>query len=219
MTKGKRLELYARPSCELGYDYHFSVISAHHYVPQGRRRIFIAGFRRGLGIWGEFKFPAPPSRRMYSLPDILDPGVCGKYTLTDPMWEYLQAYKTKHSLAGNGFGFSLVKVCAMSITRTLSARYGKDGSEILIDQPPANPRRLSPRECARLMGFPDSFAIPVSDTQAYKQFGNSVVVPVVKAIADQMILLLSGNSADGWAVWGDQSDSRAGVEPGQLALL
>jgi DNA (cytosine-5)-methyltransferase 1 len=102
--------------------------------------------------------------------------------LTDNLWLYLQNYKKKHQAAGNGFGFGLVT--PDSVTRTLSARYYKDGSEILFSQGARkNPRRLTPRECARLMGFPDSFKIPVSDTRAYKQFGNSVVVPVMKAVA------------------------------------
>ena len=108
-----------------------------------------------------------------------------KYTLTDNLWSYLQSYKKKHQEAGNGFGFGLVT--KDSVTRTLSARYYKDGSEILLSQgSKKNPRRLTPRECARLMGFPDTFKIPVSDTRAYKQFGNSVVVPVMEAVAKSM---------------------------------
>jgi DNA (cytosine-5)-methyltransferase 1 len=105
-----------------------------------------------------------------------------KYTLTPKLWSYLQAYAAKHRAAGNGFGFGLVY--PDSVTRTLSARYYKDGSEILLWQEKnKRPRRLTPRECARLMGFPDTFRIPVSDTQAYRQFGNSVVVPVMKEVA------------------------------------
>src|SRR5205807_6350619 len=104
-----------------------------------------------------------------------------KYTLTDHLWSYLQNYAKKHQAAGNGFGYGLFT--ASDVARTLSARYYKDGSEVLIAQKRRNPRRLTPRECARLMGFPDNFKIPVSDTQAYKQFGNSVVVPLVTAIA------------------------------------
>ena len=108
-----------------------------------------------------------------------------KYTLTDGLWTYLQNYKKKHQEAGNGFGFGLVT--PESVTRTLSARYYKDGSEILFSQGATkNPRRLTPRECARLMGFPDTFKIPVSDTRAYKQFGNSVIVPVMDAVARAM---------------------------------
>ena len=108
--------------------------------------------------------------------------VSAKYTLTDHLWNYLQRYAEKHRALGNGFGFGLVG--PKDVARTLSARYYKDGSEILVSQgTKKNPRRLTPRECARLMGFPDSYKIPVSDTQAYKQFGNSVVVPVVSAVA------------------------------------
>ena len=109
-----------------------------------------------------------------------------KYTLTDHLWQYLQDYAEKHRAAGNGFGFGLFT--GKDVARTLSARYHKDGSEILISQgPQKNPRRLSPRECARLMGFPSDFKIPVSDTQAYRQFGNSVVVPVVERIARKVV--------------------------------
>ena len=104
-----------------------------------------------------------------------------KYTLSDKLWSYLQNYKKKHQAKGNGFGFGLVDLDGVS--RTLSARYYKDGSEILIDQEGENPRRLTPRECARLQGFPDDFIIPVSDNQAYKQFGNSVAVPLISAVA------------------------------------
>jgi DNA (cytosine-5)-methyltransferase 1 len=111
--------------------------------------------------------------------------VHAKYVLSDKLWAYLQAYAEKHRKAGNGFGFGLVD--KNSVARTLSARYYKDGSEILISRGKGkNPRRLTPRECARLMGFSDSFKIPVSDTQAYKQFGNSVVVPVIRAVAQMM---------------------------------
>ncbi|MEQ1936167.1 MAG: DNA cytosine methyltransferase, partial [Fimbriimonadaceae bacterium] len=105
-----------------------------------------------------------------------------KYTLTPKLWRYLQDYAKKHQEKGNGFGFGLVG--PGDVSRTLSARYYKDGSEILIDQGMGkNPRRLTPRECARLMGYPDDFQIPVSDTQAYKQFGNSVAVPVFREVA------------------------------------
>lgn len=115
-----------------------------------------------------------------------------KYTLSDKLWTYLQNYAAKHKAAGNGFGFGLV--FPNSIARTLSARYYKDGSEILVWQGEgSNPRRLTPRECARLMGFPDSFRIPVSDTRAYKQFGNSVVVDVMRHVANMMKSALESN--------------------------
>lgn len=117
-----------------------------------------------------------------------------KYTLTDKLWRYLQDYAAKHAKKGNGFGCSVVG--PENHSRTLSARYYKDGSEILIKEAPnqrRNPRRVTPRECARLMGFPDTFMIPVSDTQAYRQFGNSVVVPVVRAIGEAMTACMRGN--------------------------
>ena len=117
--------------------------------------------------------------------DILEHNVDQRYTLTDHLWQYLQDYAAKHKAKGNGFGFGMADL--NGITRTLSARYYKDGSEILIPQDGKNPRRLTPRECARLQGYGDDFMIPVSDTQAYKQFGNSVVVPLVTAIAEKMV--------------------------------
>ena len=166
---------------DLGYDVHDTVIDARLLVPQHRERIFIAGFREPIA----FKFPDIKNLRP-QLKDILENEVDPKYTLTNHLWNYLQDYAEKHRKKGNGFGYGLTKLD--STTRTLSARYYKDGSEILIPQgEEKNPRRLTPRECARLMGFPDSFMIPVSDTQAYKQFGNSVVVPVVEKIAEVIV--------------------------------
>ena len=112
-----------------------------------------------------------------ALKDILSTGpVDPRYTLSHKLWKYLREYKEKHLKKGNGFGYGLFG--SSDVARTLSARYYKDGSEILIRQDNQNPRRLTPRECARLMGFPDTFVIPVSDTQAYRQFGNSVVAPL-----------------------------------------
>jgi DNA (cytosine-5)-methyltransferase 1 len=123
------------------------------------------------------------------LASILDSEVPAKYTLSTHLWKYLQNYAKKHQAAGNGFGFSLFT--GEDVARTLSARYHKDGSEILISRGRGkNPRRLTPRECARLMGFPPSFEIPVSDTQAYRQFGNSVVVPVVERVAKRVAAAL-----------------------------
>ena len=117
--------------------------------------------------------------------DFVNKQVLEKYTLTDGLWQYLQDYASKHRSMGNGFGFGLVT--GNDIARTLSARYYKDGSEILIYQGEhKNPRRLTPRECARLMGYPDDYVIPVSDTRAYKQFGNSVVVPLFRALAESI---------------------------------
>lgn len=169
---------------ELGYSVSWKVIDAGAVVPQHRERVYIVGFR----IPTPFKFPELPVSRQ-SLASILEPSPDPKYTLTPHLWQYLQDYADKHRAAGNGFGFGRVDPTDPSVTtRTLSARYYKDGSEILISQGEgATPRRLTPRECARLMGFPDDYRIVVSDTRAYKQFGNSVVVPVVEAIAKEMV--------------------------------
>lgn len=181
---------------ELGYDVHYKVIDGQHFTPQHRERIIIVGFRdKNDFSWDKLKLPSNGPRLSSILhtqdgsEKIEEPYTLGdkgkinpKYTLTENLWAYLQAYKEKHSAAGNGFGFGLVT--GDSVTRTLSARYYKDGSEILVSQGSRKrPRRLTPRECARLMGYPDSFKIPVSDTQAYRQFGNSVVVPVVTEVA------------------------------------
>jgi DNA (cytosine-5)-methyltransferase 1 len=168
---------------ELDYDVYYSIIDAQLLVPQHRERIFIVGFREPT----EFKFPEIKNTQP-KLKDILEEQTDDKYTLTDHLWEYLQAYKKKHERMGNGFGYSLID--KEGISRTLSARYYKDGSEILIPQVGKNPRRLTPRECARLMGFPDSYKITVSDTQAYKQFGNSVVVPIVSEVAKAILQCL-----------------------------
>jgi len=161
----------------LGYHMHWQIIDAKCVVPQHRERIFIVGFKPAR----PFEFPSYP-RSGPTLESILEKEVDPKYTLTDHLWNYLQEYARKHKAAGNGFGFGLAQ--RDGVSRTLSARYHKDGSEILVSQgKQQNPRRLTPRECARLMGYPESFVIPVSDTQAYRQFGNSVVVPVVERIA------------------------------------
>jgi DNA (cytosine-5)-methyltransferase 1 len=182
---------------ELGYHVWFKVIDAQHFVPQHRERIVIVGFRDPVPFsWDDLALPEKGAIR---LRDILHPEdgsesaeepyttgplarVHEKYTLTDKLWKYLQDYSDKHKAKGNGFGFGLVT--PDNISRTLSARYYKDGSEILVSQGKGkNPRRLTPRECARLMGYDDGFRIPVSDTQAYKQFGNSVAVPVFREVA------------------------------------
>ncbi len=174
---------------ELGYHIECKVIDAKRWVPQHRERIFIVGFRDDVGFeWpDEALWPSPGVVKLGSILHEKEGCVHPKYTLSDNLWTYLQGYRKKHEAKGNGFGFTLVG--PNDTTRTLSARYHKDGSEILIDQGPRkNPRRLTPRECARLMGYGDSFVIPenVSDTQLYRQFGNSVVVPVVDAVARAM---------------------------------
>jgi DNA (cytosine-5)-methyltransferase 1 len=172
---------------ELGYEVHYRVIDSRPWVPQRRERIFIVGFRNPSRF--DFNDLVIPSTRpklgsILEKHDDVDP----KYTLTSHLWNYLKEYKKKHAAKGNGFGYSLFG--PNDVARTLSARYFKDGSEVLIAQPGKRPRRLTPRECARLMGFEHvdgrEFAIPVSDTQAYRQFGNAVVVPVVKAVANLM---------------------------------
>lgn len=170
---------------ELGYRLSWKVIDAASLVPQHRERVFMVGFRDAIG----FEFPTLPTHGPV-LRTILQAKVPPKYTLSDKLWTYLQAYAEKHRAAGNGFGFGLADYDRA--TRTLSARYHKDGSEILIPQRGQNPRRLTPRECARLMGFPEEFQIVASDTQAYRQFGNSVAVPVVAAIGDAMLHALQG---------------------------
>lgn len=170
---------------ELGYEVHYKVIDGRHFVPQHRERVIIVGFRERAGFtWEDLKLPKPTAR----MGDILqaDEQVDPKYTLTPKLWSYLKGYAAKHKAAGNGFGYGLVT--KDSVARTLSARYYKDGSEILVSQGPRKrPRRLTPKECALLMGFPPGFRITVSDTQAYKQFGNSVVVPVIAEVARIMI--------------------------------
>jgi DNA (cytosine-5)-methyltransferase 1 len=185
---------------ELGYHIQHRVISSEGFVPQKRERVFIVGFRDKT----EFDFSSlviPKAGTGPKLGSIFQSHneVDSKYTLTQHLWDYLQRYKEKHAAAGNGFGFGLVG--PDDVARTLSARYYKDGSEILVRQENTRPRRLTPRECARLMGFdaPDGsdFVIPVSDTQAYRQFGNSVVVPVVKAVAGHMVGALRTALADG----------------------
>ena len=169
---------------ELKYNIHFKVIDAKSVVPQHRERIYIVGFKDAR----HFDFPEFPKVGP-TLGKILSPRVSSKYTISTHLYNYLKAYAEKHRAAGNGFGYS--EFTRKDVARTLSARYHKDGSEILIKQNNnSNPRRLTPRECARLMGFDDDFKIPVSDTQAYRQFGNSVVVPVVEEIAKNMITSL-----------------------------
>jgi DNA (cytosine-5)-methyltransferase 1 len=168
-------------TAELGYHVQYKIIDARQWVPQHRERIYLVGFREPRA----FTFPVVPSPGP-RLSTILEKKVDPKYTLTDKLWKYLQNYAAKHASKGNGFGCSVFD--GADVARTLSARYHKDGSEILISQGKSkNPRRLTPRECARLMGYPDSYKIPVSDTQAYRQFGNSVVVPVVTALAKAVI--------------------------------
>jgi DNA (cytosine-5)-methyltransferase 1 len=185
---GRTFEVIRRTLEEnLGYRIECRVISSEPWVPQKRERIFIAGFREDVGFsFDAFDSVIPPTAEWPKLSSILQSHneIDSKYTLTPKLWQYLQDYRSKHEKAGNGFGYSLFG--PDDVARTLSARYHKDGSEILIEQKGTRPRRLTPVECARLMGFERGeqvWNIPVSDTQAYRQFGNAVAVPVVEAIA------------------------------------
>lgn len=192
---GRTFAVINRTLNDLGYAVESRVVSSAPWVPQARRRIYIVGLRRGPKFdFDRVEIPdtSPTLRSILHPQDGSELAeapytegpqarVADKYTLTPNLWTYLQAYARKHRAAGHGFGFGLNG--PDDVSRTLSARYYKDGSEILIAQQGSIPRRLTPRECARLMGFDDSFKIPVSDSQAYKQFGNSVVVPVVGAVA------------------------------------
>ena len=205
--KGRTFKIISSTLDELGYDVEYRIINAKGFVPQNRERIFMVGFRKDLRSGYDFKLlDIPAADAGPRLGTILHPEdgtepaeppytegalarVSEKYILTPKLWNYLRDYADKHKAKGNGFGYGLVTPLGTAIT--LSARYYKDGSEILVDRPDGFPRRLTPRECSRLMGF-DSFGesrfvIPVSDTQAYKQFGNAVVVPVVEAIAKHML--------------------------------
>lgn len=201
---------------ELGYQVGAKVIDARSFVPQHRERIFIVGFRDQNGFtFDDLILPDP--KKGPRLSSVLHPEdgsepvdefhksyidaktgkVSSKYTLSDHLWRYLQDYAAKHRKKGNGFGFGLVG--PEDVARTLSARYYKDGSEILVKRKGKAPRRLTPRECSRLMGFDEPngpFRIPVSDTQAYKQFGNAVVVPVVKAVAQHMRPWITGEAQE-----------------------
>lgn len=168
---------------ELGYSIYTRVMDGRHFVPQHRERVLLVGFREPTRFdWASVPLPDPA--RAPRLRTVLQDESDAKYVLSDKLWNYLQAYAEKHRAKGNGFGCSVVG--PDDIARTLSARYYKDGSEILVCRGNGNPRRLTPRECARLMGYPDSFQIPVSDTRAYKQFGNSVVVPLIRHVAGLM---------------------------------
>ncbi len=186
--KGRTFEVIFNTLDKLGYSVHFRVLDGQHFVPQHRERIIIVGFNRQIFKGNEnFNFPILPKPKKI-IRDILEENPDTKYTLSDKLWDYLQNYAAKHKAKGNGFGFGLTDLDGIS--RTISARYYKDGSEILIPQEGINPRRLTPRECARLQGFPDDFIIPVSDNQAYRQFGNSVVSPLMHAVAKQVVKVI-----------------------------
>jgi DNA (cytosine-5)-methyltransferase 1 len=183
--KGNTFKVIRNTLTELGYSIHYQVLDSKFYVPQHRERIIVVGFRQDVFEGNEnFQFPKMANSKP-AIKDILEKEVDSKYTLSDKLWLFLQNYAAKHKAAGNGFGFGLTDLDGIS--RTISARYYKDGSEILIPQKGKNPRRLTPRECARLQGFPDNFVIPVSDNQSYRQFGNSVTVPLIQAVGKQLV--------------------------------
>jgi DNA (cytosine-5)-methyltransferase 1 len=191
--KGRTLETIKAHLEDLRYDVKCEILRAADFgLPQNRERLFIVGFNKDelpKCYWKNFIFPAPPNTRT-RVGDILEAVVDEKYTISDKLYKGHIRRKQEHAEKGNGFGFSLFTEDS-PYTNTISARYYKDGSEILIDRGQGgNPRRLTPRECARLQGFPEKFIIPVSDTQSYKQFGNSVAVPVVAAVAQEMIAFM-----------------------------
>lgn len=197
---GRTFRVIAETLDALGYDWTHRVLNASEVVPQNRERIFFVGYRQDLHVSPEVPDLVSTGARVRDiLHEHVDDGQLpthrwdrvpedglSRYTLSDRLWQYLQDYAAKHARRGNGFGFGLVDDLD-GTTRTLSARYHKDGSEILIPQKGRNPRRLTPRECARLQGFPDSFHLVCSDTQCYRQFGNSVAVPVIEAIAARVL--------------------------------
>ncbi len=185
--RGNTFKVITETLEELDYSIHYAVLDGKSFVPQHRERIMIVGYDKKLYKGKEqFEFPELGDP-VNCIADILEDDVPAKYTLSDKLWGYLQNYAEKHKVKGNGFGYGLVDMDG--ITRTLSARYYKDGSEILIPQGEGkNPRRLTPRECARLMGYPDEYIIStVSEVQAYRQCGNSVIVPLITAVSENLV--------------------------------
>ncbi|WP_390602457.1 DNA (cytosine-5-)-methyltransferase, partial [Staphylococcus pseudintermedius] len=188
--KGKTYSTIEKTLIDLDYAVYPLLLKAKDFgVPQNRERIYIVGFdKRRIKKWRDYIPPKPPKSQTL-LGKILEKNVDEKYTISDKLWSGHKRRKAEHKLKGNGFGFTLYNG-ESPYTNTLSARYYKDGSEILIEQLEKNPRKITPREASRLQGFPEKFIIPVSDTQAYKQFGNSVCVPVVQAVAKSITNLL-----------------------------
>lgn len=191
--KGKTFKVIENILKELDYAVFNILFKAKDFgVPQNRERIYIVGFdKRQVTNYQNFTFPTPPMTET-RLGDILEKNVSDKYTISNKLWEGHQRRKAEHKKNGNGFGYSLFNEDS-PYSNTISARYYKDGSEILIEQKGKNPRKLTPREASRLQGFPKNFIIPVSDTQAYKQFGNSVAVPVINAIAKEILAVLDAH--------------------------
>ena len=183
--KGRTYKTVVNTLQEIGYNIHTEVLNAKNFgIPQNRERIYIVGFLENL----DFKFPTPLFKYT-KLGNILDNEVDSKYTISDKLWAGHKRRKEEHKKKGNGFGYSLFNNDS-KYTSTISARYYKDGSEILIEQKNQNPRKLTPREASRLQGFPESFKIASSDVQSYKQFGNSVAIPVIEAIAKEITIAL-----------------------------
>ena len=188
--KGHTIEVIKNTLADLGYHVEILMYSAKDFgVPQHRERVYLVGFLKDkVPNYDAFEAPVPPCTSV-SVGDILEKDTDEKYTISDALWAGHQRRRRKNIAKGNGFGFGLVDA-ESPYTNTIPARYYKDGKEILVRQEGKNPRKLTPRECARLQGFPENYIIPVSDTQAYKQFGNSVAVPVIHAIADNMLKVL-----------------------------
>lgn len=189
--KGNTWAVIQNEITALNYEVFYQIMDGKNYVPQHRQRIFIVAFDKNIYPSIDFNFPIAPEKRLYELKDIIENKVDDKYTLTKKLWTYLYNRKLEQQDKGNGFGYGLFNPKQDLYTRTISARYYKDGSEVLIEQNGSFPRRLTPRECARLQGFPETYKIVVSDMQAYKQFGNSVVVPIVKAVAESILSTIS----------------------------
>jgi DNA (cytosine-5)-methyltransferase 1 len=194
---GRTLKVIARTLNKLGYETHHQILNAKDFgLPQNRRRIYIVGLRNANGEIdpnNRFSFPIPP-KTPTRVGDIFESEVDSKYTITDRLWEWLQERKRRNRQAGKGFGYSLVTASSVH-TNTISARYHKDGAEILIEQSGRNPRMLTPREAARLQGFPDTFYIPTSNARAYQGFGNSIAVPVIRALAQEIDRYLKRKSS------------------------
>ena len=188
--KGRTFQVIENTLKNLNYAVFTTLFKAKDFgVPQNRERIYIVGFDKNtVKNYSSFQFPIPPKTKI-CVGDILEKNVSEKYTISNSLWTGHQRRKIEHQKNGNGFGYSLFNKKS-PYTNTISARYYKDGSEILIEQKGKNPRKLTPLEAKRLQGFPEDFIIPVSDTQAYKQFGNSVAVPVINAIAMQILKVL-----------------------------
>ncbi len=188
--KGNTFRVIKNTLESLNYAVFYKILAARDFgLAQNRERIYIVCFNKDkVGGWQNFSYPEPPKIKT-SLGNVLEANVDEKYTISDKLWEGHRRRKIANKKAGKGFGYSLFNENSTYVN-TISARYYKDGSEILIEQAGKNPRKITPREAARLQGFPEDFIIPVSDTQAYRQFGNSVAVPVVHAVAEKMVQVL-----------------------------